>query len=185
MLSFSVVSDSLDPMDYSPPGSSLHENSSGKGRILEWVTMPSSRGYSQPKDQTQVSRIAGGFFPAEPPAGSPRILEWGGYPFCRGTSQPRNWTGISCIAGGFFSSWARGAVTLQGLSSWCSPGLPPFHTLPPTPFCSLPSTPLCLPAPQARILEWIAVLSSKGSSQPRDQTHVSYVYLHCRQVLYH
>ena len=47
MLSFSVVSDSLDPMDYSPPGSSLHENSSGKGRILEWVTMPSSRGYSQ------------------------------------------------------------------------------------------------------------------------------------------
>ena len=117
--------------------------------------------------------------------GSPRILEWVGYPFCRGTSQPRNRTGISCIAGGFFSSWARGAVTLQGLSSWCSPGLPPFHTLPPTPFCSLPSTPLCLPALQARILEWIAVLSSKGSSQPRDQTHVSYVYLHCRQVLYH
>ena len=29
--------------------------------------MPSSRESSQPRDQTQVSRIAGGFFTAEPP----------------------------------------------------------------------------------------------------------------------
>ena len=32
-------------------------------RILEWVAMPSSRRSSQPRDQTQVSRIAGGFLP--------------------------------------------------------------------------------------------------------------------------
>ena len=31
-------------------------------RILEWVAMPSSRGSSQPRDQTKVSHIAGGFF---------------------------------------------------------------------------------------------------------------------------
>ena len=31
-------------------------------RILEWVAMPSSRGSSKPRDQTQVSCIAGGFF---------------------------------------------------------------------------------------------------------------------------
>ena len=31
-------------------------------RILEWVAMPSSKGSFQPRDQTQVSRIAGGFF---------------------------------------------------------------------------------------------------------------------------
>ena len=31
---------------------------------------------------------------------------------------------------------------------------------------------------QARILEWAVVLSSRGSSRPRDQTCVSYVYLH-------
>ena len=31
-------------------------------RILEWVAMPSSRGSSQPKDQTQVSHRAGRFF---------------------------------------------------------------------------------------------------------------------------
>ena len=28
---------------------------------------------------------------------------------------------------------------------------------------------------QARILEWVAMPSSRGSSQPRDRTHVSYV----------
>jgi len=30
--------------------------------ILEWVAMPSSRGSSKARDQTQVSRIAGRFF---------------------------------------------------------------------------------------------------------------------------
>ena len=33
-----------------------------QARILEWVTMPSSRGSSQPRDRVQVSLIAGGFF---------------------------------------------------------------------------------------------------------------------------
>ena len=33
-----------------------------QARILEWVAIPFSRGSSQPRDRTQVSRIAGGFF---------------------------------------------------------------------------------------------------------------------------
>ena len=33
-----------------------------KARILEWVAFPFSRGSSQPRDQTQVSCLAGGFF---------------------------------------------------------------------------------------------------------------------------
>jgi len=33
-----------------------------QARILVWVAMISSRGSSQPRDQTQVSSIAGGFF---------------------------------------------------------------------------------------------------------------------------
>ena len=38
-----------------------------QGRKLEWVAFPSSRGSFQPRDQTQVSHIAGGFvLPAEP-----------------------------------------------------------------------------------------------------------------------
>ena len=47
-------------MDCSPPGSSVHGIL--QARILEWVAMPSSMGSSQPRDQTQVSLIAGGFF---------------------------------------------------------------------------------------------------------------------------
>ena len=35
---------------------------------------------------------------------------------------------------------------------------------------------------QARILEWVAISFSRGSSQPRDQTHVSSVS--CRWILY-
>ena len=33
-----------------------------QARILEWVAFPFSRGSSQPRDRTQVSSIAGGFF---------------------------------------------------------------------------------------------------------------------------
>ena len=49
-----------DPMDCSPPGSSLHGIL--QARILEWVAKPSSRGPSQPRDWTQVFCIAGRFF---------------------------------------------------------------------------------------------------------------------------
>ena len=52
-------------MDYSPLGSSIHGILQAK--IMEWVAIPFSRGSSQPRDQTQVSRIPGGFFTAEPP----------------------------------------------------------------------------------------------------------------------
>ena len=38
---------------------------------------------------------------------------------------------------------------------------------------------------QARILEWVAMPSSRGSSQLRDQTCVSYVSCIGRWVLYH
>ena len=50
-----------DTMDCSPPGSSVHGIL--QARILEWVAIPFSRGYSRPwRDQTQVCCIAGRFF---------------------------------------------------------------------------------------------------------------------------
>ena len=49
-----------DPMDYSPPGSSVHGIL--QARILEWVAMPSSRESSQSRDQNHISCTAGGFF---------------------------------------------------------------------------------------------------------------------------
>ena len=53
-----------DPMDCSPPGSSVHGIL--QARILEWVAISFSRGSSQPRDRTQVSCIAGRFFTTEP-----------------------------------------------------------------------------------------------------------------------
>ena len=44
-----------DPMDHTVHGIL-------QARILEWVAFPFCRGSSQLRDQTQVSRIAGGFF---------------------------------------------------------------------------------------------------------------------------
>ena len=38
---------------------------------------------------------------------------------------------------------------------------------------------------QARIPEWVAISFSKGSSRPRDQTHVSCIFCTGRQILYH
>ena len=52
--SLSVEFDSLRPMGHTVHGIL-------QTRILEWVAFPFSRGSSQPRDQTQVSRIAGGF----------------------------------------------------------------------------------------------------------------------------
>ena len=49
-----------DPMDYSPPGSSIHEIP--QARLLELVPIPFSRGSSRSRDWTQVSCIAGRYF---------------------------------------------------------------------------------------------------------------------------
>ena len=51
-VSRSVLSDSCDPMDCSWPGSSVHGIL--QARVLEWFALPSSRGSSQPRDQTQI-----------------------------------------------------------------------------------------------------------------------------------
>ena len=54
---------SCDPMDCSPPGSSVHEIL--QARIREWVARSLSRGSSPPRDWTLiscVSFITGGFF---------------------------------------------------------------------------------------------------------------------------
>ena len=45
-----------DPMDCSPPGSSVHEIS--QARILEWVVISFSRESIQPRDQTCVSYVS-------------------------------------------------------------------------------------------------------------------------------
>ena len=60
-------------MDCSPPGSSVYGTS--QATILEWVAISSSRGSSQPRGQTHVPCIAGGFFTTEPPGPIGLIVE--------------------------------------------------------------------------------------------------------------
>ena len=60
------------------------------------------------------------------------------------------------------------AKSLQSCLTLCSPV-----------DCSLPGSSV-MGILQARILEWVAMPSSRGSSRPRDQTCL----LHCRQILY-
>ena len=55
MLSRSLMSSSLQPMDCSPPDSSVH--GIFQVSILEWVAISYSRGSSQHRDQTHVSYI--------------------------------------------------------------------------------------------------------------------------------
>ena len=121
-----------DPVDCSPPGSSIHEIL--QARILEWVAISFSRGSSQPRDRTQVFRIAGrrfnlwatrgwfciGLILSGPMTLVPsdmirpryltdcwqRILEWIAISFSRGSSHPRDRTRVSCIAGRRFNLWA-------------------------------------------------------------------------------
>ena len=53
--SCSVMSDSCNPMNCSPPGSSVHGIL--QARLLEWGAIPFYRGSSRPRDQTRVSCI--------------------------------------------------------------------------------------------------------------------------------
>ena len=62
--SHSAVSDSLRPHDYT-----VHRIL--QTRILEWVAFPFSKGYSQPRDETQVSHMWVVSLSAEPP-GKPK-----------------------------------------------------------------------------------------------------------------
>ena len=77
-------------IDCSLPGPSVHGIL--RATILDWVAIPFSRGYSQPRDRTQVSCIAGRF--------STICANWDApynyhtrpqlYPFCEATSFSRS-----------------------------------------------------------------------------------------------
>ena len=77
---------------------------------------------------------------------------------------------MSCMAGRFFTSEPPGKpikkvkmIITQSCSTLCDPW---------TITCQVP---LVHEIFQARILEWVVIPFSRGSSRPRDQTHVSYI----------
>ena len=88
-------------------------------RILEWVAIPFSRGSSQPRDSTQVSHIAGGFFtiwaireavlhrcPSKSPSQSPYpVCQWSSAFLAPGIDYMKtilSWTGEGGIVSGWF-----------------------------------------------------------------------------------
>ena len=73
---------------------------------------------------------------------------------------------------------------LLGLASVCAKLLQLCLTLSDPVDHSLPGSSVHGIIP-ARILEWVAMPSFRGSSQPRDGTHISYVSCTDRWVLYH
>ena len=64
----------FDPMNWSPPVSSIHRIF--QARILEWVAMPFSKGSSRPRDRTQISHIAGRLFTIWPNREAHLVFTW-------------------------------------------------------------------------------------------------------------
>ena len=120
----------FDPMDCSPPGSSVHEDSPGKNtrvgchallqgifptqgsnpgllhcrRILYCLSHQGSPGKVKVKVSQSSPTPCDAMFYTEHGILQARILGWVVYPFSSRSSQPRNRTGVSCIVGGVFTN---------------------------------------------------------------------------------
>ena len=126
-----------------------------------WLTLCNLRDYSPPGSSVHGIHQA-------------RILEWVAIPFSRGSSRRRDWTCISTSP----------ALQADALPSE-PPGKPMYsscvHHAQLLQSCPILHDPMdgSLPGSsvhgviQARILEWVAMPSSRGSSWPRDWTNVS------------
>ena len=102
-----------DPIDCSPPGSSIHGIL--QGRILEWVAISFSRaGLPYPEIKPEFPALAGGFFAIESP-GKPlkwvcvfscvrlfatpwAVARWP--PLSMGFSRQEYWRGLPCLSPG-------------------------------------------------------------------------------------
>ena len=117
-----------DPMDYTVHGIL-------QARILEWVAIPFSRGFSRPWDRTCVSFIAARFFSTEPP-GKPSVVS----SRQKSESESSSVVSDSLWPRGLYSPWnppgqntGVGSISLlQGifLTQGSNPGLPHCRQIP-------------------------------------------------------
>ena len=124
-----------DPMDCSPPGSSVHGDSPGKNTevgchaLLQGIFPTQGSNPGLPHCRWTLYHLSHQEIL--------RILEWVAYPFSKGSSWSRNWTRASCITGRFFTSWATREAPFSinqsfslwfrfalSLSHWALKGLP-------------------------------------------------------------
>ena len=95
-----------------------------------------------------------------------------------GTSPAVQWLRLHASnTGGTGPCWRTKILHVAGMLNLCPTLCNPMDSSPPGSF---------IPGIfQAKILEWVATSYSRGSSQTRDWTHVSYISCVGRQVLYH
>ena len=106
------------------------------------------------------------------PRGKPKLLEWVAYSFSRASSWPKTWTGVSCIASRFFTSWATREAHKDINKCVLMLVTQSFLTLCDPMDCSPPGFSLHRFL-QSKVLEWVAIPFSRGSSQPQDWTQIS------------
>ena len=109
LLSCSSCVQLCDPMNCSLPGSSVQGIL--QARILEQVAMPSSRGFSPPRDRTQISCLAGGFFVTSATHNQTWVLPGWGASF-----QPHRHL-VDTVAESFMSKWLgekKGYILILG-----------------------------------------------------------------------
>ena len=152
-----------DLKDCSLQGSSIH--SIFQARVLEWVAISFSRGSSRPRDQTQVSRIAADALTSEPPGKPSHInmhLSHIYAPFnflktnrelilkvIKAKSQHLFYSSFFFLPRAYrvqFSSVAQSCPTLCDPVDCSPPGFSVYGII------------------HARILEWVAISFSRGSS---------------------
>ena len=133
------------PMNYSLPCSSVRGIS--QARILDWVAIFSSRGSSQLRDRTWVSCLLHWQADSKSPLQADSLpSEW------RGKYSSSVWVFVENVS---VYAFAQSGPTLWD-SMDCSPQGSSVHGI-----------------LLARILEWVAINFSRGSSQPMDWTCIS------------
>ena len=167
-----------DPTDGSPTGSSVPGIL--QARILEWVAIPFSNAWKWKAKVKSLSRVwlcatpQTAAHPAPPSMGLSRQEYWSGVPLPSPTAwwEKTNYLSTERIYFWIFNCCI--CVYILSLSvvsySWRPHGLYSARLLSVHGIF------------QARILEWGAISSFRGSSRPRDITHISCIG---RQILYH
>ena len=174
-----------DHMDYSPLGSSVH--GIVQARILEWLAMPFSRRSSWPRDGTQVSYV--------PSTGCWVLYHW----HYLGSPSSAPWLRVVVflnLSWLNFITWNTGVVLVLTSEIGASTCFLDQCLVLRTRFVVIISsvvavlvTQVCLTlcdpmdySPrgssvhrilQAKILEWVAISFSRGSSRPRDWTRLA------------
>ena len=170
-----------NPTDGSPPGSPVPGIL--QARTLEWVVISFSNAWMWKVKEKSLScvRLLAKAYQAPLSMGFSRQEYWSGVPLPSPLPSPTS--KFPC----------PGLGVNEGSQNFGQRCLTPFFFYSSTniPWLWAEGNPLhltllfCPWVLQARILEWVAMPSSRGSSQPRGQSCVSYVSCTGRQVLYH